>query len=1145
MRYKYNTVVKEIFRSMAVIMAVLCFSVDRLGAVDVAHYAPSSVLATGKWVKVKVEKTGMQRISDSDLRKMGFSTPENVRVYGYGGRQLSEGLGVFHPDDLPQIPCLRSGNSLIFFGVDHVDWKPVVSGDMKYSHVQNHYSEESWYFLSDREAAEAELPVVDKKTDPLVLSPVTTFTSRQVYELDAAAPSNTGRRLLGEDFRSTTSRTFNFDLPGNSGGDVRINTVMAADVKSGSMSFILSANGTRLPAGETDVIRYNPYSSADLFMALATSVKTAKDVGEKLALKIDVSTSGIVLMARLDYIEVEYSRNLELTGDQLHFYDTYRSGSVIRLKGCGQDAVIWDVTDPKKPMNVEFALSDGDAIFAPGVGYREFVAFVPSKISGGPTDYVSVGNQDIHSMPVPDMLIIAPSEYLSAAGRVASLHERVDGMIVHVLTPEVIYNEFSSGNRDVTALRKVLKMWYDRDPEKMKYCLIFGRPTYDNKMVTPSVKSAGYPRVPIWQSMTGMSEVSSYSTDDYIGMLEDCQPEKFLMRSAMIKVAVGRVPVKTVQEADEYVSKLEKYLESPAHGFWRNRVMIIADDQDYAQHLDQAQRAYTKMRESGNGTDFIYDRLYLDSYPMSFNGTGASYPEAKAKMMQRINDGVMFINYIGHASTRGWGHEGLLTWSDIQNLSNTNHPIIYAATCEFARWDSDDISAGELMLLDRQSGAICLITPSRSVYIYQNGIQNEAFSAALFERDLQGRARTIGEVMLSAKNSPVVKSDDNYLRYCMLGDPALRLPSPTYRVDVTEIGSTSLEADLHAMPEIKAREKVGLKGVVRRPDGSVADDFNGILELQLYDAEAVIETYGNGSDGVKRIYNDRTTKLVNTSAVVKNGEWTHSLLMPAEISNNYSPALLSGYAYDTSDGREANGSTERLYVYGSFLPDTEDTAGPDIEKFYINTESFENGAVVNASPLVYGSVSDESGINLSESGIGHRISLILDGDKVYDDVGMYYQADPTDVTRGEFTYPLSDIGPGKHTLQLEVWDNANNSSRKSIDFNVGAASSPVIYSLSTDCNPATTAVVFELRTDRPLENLNYTLDVYDLSGRKIWSVVKDELTDRGSVLKTTWNLTDKSGVRVPRGIYLYKATVTTSQGTHSTKTEKLAVTAAH
>lgn len=332
-----------------------------------------------------------------------------------------------------------------------------------------------------------------------------------------------------------------------------------------------------------------------------------------------------------------------------------------------------------------------------------------------------------------------------------------------------------------------------------------------------------------------------------------------------------------------------------------------------------------------------------------------------------------------------------------------------------------------------------------------------------------------------------------------------------------------------------------MKGVVRNAEGAVAEDFSGTVDLQLYDAEKVVSTKDAGAS-ISRFYNDRSVRLTTTTVKVEKGRWEANLLLPSEIQNNYSPALISAYAWNSATGDEAHGFSEDLYVYGT-TGATEDTTCPSIEAFYLNTPAFADGGVVSGNPLVFASFFDESGINLSDAGIGHKMTLILDGKKVYSDVNSYFIPDSSREGAGSICYPIEDIEPGRHTLSVQVWDNANNSSTADLEFNVGAALDPVITDLCTDVNPATTSVVFSVGVDRPNTRINCLLEVFDLSGRRVWDAEEEILTDMQSTMRVNWDLKDKGGVRVPRGIYLYRATVTSPEGTYSSKTRKLAVTA--
>ena len=1103
-------------------------------ALSPGYYAPNSALSQGRWARVLVKETGMQFISNSTLKTLGFSNPEAVNVYGYGGRILPERLYDGMPDDLPPVVSMRTPTGIIFFGHSTQTWTHSPSSGMMYVHTAQPYSENSYYFISDNEMTRPEATPrgdIDASGEPLTL-----FTERLLHEQDIIAPSTTGRVILGEDFRTQPTRTFNFSLPGIV-GDAKMRVTFGAKVTSGNSSLLFTSNGEQLAATESDKI---PGVSGETFLSYRTTTKTLPAPGERLNLGIKYTYSGAIFTAALDYIEIEYQRALALSNGELYFYLSPAVASKVELAGCNESTVIWDVTDPLKPQTVAGTLSGGDLTFTTPAGYREYVAFNPQKVSRTATGAGKITNQDLHGMKAPGMLIISPDQFLTQASKIADLHAATDGLEVAVVTPQQVYNEFSSGTPDVTAFRKLLKMWYDRAADNggdyTRYCLLMSRPTYDHKMVTTAVKRAGYPRVPIWQSEGSYTEGGSYSTDDYIGMLAD-NPGVLNMNNAMIHVAVGRMPVKSVAEAESAVAKLEKYLTSPNPGSWRNNVMLIADDQDSGVHLDQAEKVINKMRASDNGADYIYEKLYLDSYPLRYSGSGPVYPEAKQRMFDKINEGVALIDYIGHASPRGWGHESLLTWTELTSMTNRNLPFIYAATCEFMYWDADDVSGAEEMWLNPDAGVIGMICPSRKVYITNNGKLNENTGTSFFSRGEDGLPLRLGDIMIKGKNATT--NDNNKLRYAFMGDPSMRLPGPTLKVTVDELNGVALPSA--EWPELKAGSRVSLSGRVVNSDGLTAEDFNGTVTLQLYDAERVIDTYGNGDDGEVMTYNDRKTRLYIGQAKAEGGIWKSEFVMPAEIENNYSPALLSLYASD-ADGREANGSTEQLYVYGSIDTPTDDEEGPKISDFYLNSPSFASGSVTSPAPMLYATLNDPSGINLSESGIGHKMSVSVDGKKWYNDVALYYTPDPESFESGKLVYPLQGVEPGEHTLTLTVFDNANNSSAATLTFTVKADWAPTISHLTTDVNPASTGVVFTVEVDGAVGTMPCQVEVFDLGGKLVWSSEGANLTTGSTSVSQRWDLRDTNGHRVSRGIYLYRATVKGSDGREIVKSNKLAVT---
>lgn len=1097
---------------------------------EASYYAQNSALASGKWAKIEVSETGMQYISDNVLKNLGFSDPEKVNVYGYGGVMIPETLE--SPDDLPMVASIRVNGGIIFFGQANVGWRDNTNGSSKYSHISHPYSDKAFYFVSD--------VVAERKTPGEWKAPsasgeaITVFTERLLHEQELSMPITTGRLVLGEDFRSNSSQTFKFQLPGNT-GDAVVSIAFGCKTSSGTSSLVISANGKQLPASASDQL---PSSDTKLIVTTNT-VKEVANPGTSLDISIKFNGGGSVSKAGLDYIEVEYPRSLSLSGGELYFYLSPSDASEVKLEGGSPSTIVWDVTDPVNPKQVDASLNGSTITFATPPGYHEYMAFEPSRVSRAVAPASTVANQDIHSMPAPGMLVISPSEYLAAADRLINIHQRYDGLELLVLTPEDIYNEFSCGKPDVSAFRKLLKMWYDRaegvEGEFPAYCVILSRPTYDNKGVTAVVKSAGYPRVPIWQSATGETATTSYSTDDYIGMLEDVSGN-FNIGTAKINVAVGRMPFKSMTDANSALDKLEAYLFEPDYGAWRNNLMVIADDQDNGVHMEQAEAVIDAMASQDKGANMLYEKLYLDSFPLEYTGIGASYPQAHERMMNKWNEGLAYIDYIGHANPSSWGHEHLLTWTDINSMSNKRLPIIYAATCEFMRWDEDETSGAEILWLLPNSGAIGLICPSREVLISANGVLNRSVAQQLFESDATGRFISIGDVMVRGKNSS--NTGTNKLRYGLIGDPSMRMPWPNYNVKVDNINGIDLSSG--EFPVVSARSNVTVAGHLEDNDGVLLQDFNGVVEIALYDAEKVVTTNGNGSDGVEMEYNDRKTRLFVGRVKVKEGKWTTKFMMPSEIENNYSPALLSLYAFDDR-GREANGACEQLYAYGYDDKTPEDFEGPKIIEFYIDNPNFENGSHVSPNPTITAKFYDESGISVSEAGIGHSILLSLDGKTFYDDVSQYYLPDDTDSGAGSITYNLGNVAQGSHTLSLTVWDNANNSTTASIDFSISALWKPSIQTLTTDVNPASSSVNFIIATDGATSSMDCEVEVYDIWGRRVWRDKAPSLSSASTRTTLGWNLCDFSGARIPGGVYLYRATVKTDAGATVTKTRKLMV----
>lgn len=1136
---------------MAISVLVMAFCASTGYALDKSFYADSSRLATGKWVKISVTESGIYQITAEDIRTWGLGSDlSQIHVFGYGGAPLSERMrGDNYADDLPQVPIVRTGDRILFYGQGNLTWNTLdtLNRDaFEQLQVQHPYSKTGSYLITnDSRYRDIE---VETATNDVYGKVVTTFTERLFHEQELINPGETGRAFLGESFLNSRSQTFKFTLDDLvSGSTVKAYTVFASQTLDKKSSISLTVNNdNQLPVTNGEVIDTIKSLSHDHYK-LCNSLQSFKlDGTNELNYTVKYIYSGTPHLARLDFITVNYERNLKLKNGSLVFgMESANSATTYRISGAGSTTRVWDVTCPYAPVQMAAKNGDGNVDFTPDTdGRREFVAFDESGSFKRPKLVGEVSNQNIHGELTPDMIIIAHSAYLEQARRVAALHEEQDGFRVLVIDHEKVYNEFSSGTRDAMAYRRMCKMFYDRgksnDGHSLSYLLLMGGGSYNNRLIGVDSVALNYPSLLTWQTPRGDMEDYSITTDDYFGILGDGSS---ISNADKMNISVGRLPVRNVSEARTAVNKLEKYLTKPDYGAWKNQVMFVADDDNFGDHMTQSKDMIQIIRENG-GDNTLVSYVFIDAFNSVSQGGARNYPDARNKMFTTLNEGVLWWNYIGHASTQNWTGEGLMMRSDVETRLFYRHiPVLYAATCEFTRFDGSVPSSGEHIFLNPNGGAVTVVCPARLAYIQYNGSFGNKVARYIFSQDENGRQRRIGDIIRMAKNES--SATDNHRRFFVIGDPAMRLAWAPYTAQIETINGNAVDSE--HMPVFKARQQVEFSGKIVDLKGELATNFNGNIISTLFGPEQSVTTHGNGEQGRKVTYQDRPNRLAINVDSVNNGRFTVRVVIPSEINNeydNYSPSLINLYAYDSSDTLEAKGANSDFYIYGYEDEAVTDTIGPKIITFGLNNETFVDGSDVNESPLVLATVSDESGVNFSSAGIGHSMTLTLDGTNSYNDLVSYYTPMVADVgTLGSINYQLNDLTSGKHTLRLRVWDVYNNMSEKTISFNVVKGLAPEIADIYCGNNPASSEAAFYVKHNRPDAVVSVTIEVYDLMGRRIWSATQAGRSDMYNSIPINWDLIDSAGRRVPRGIYIYRATITTDGVKEATMSKKLAVAA--
>lgn len=1134
-------------------LLVLVVAWSQAHAFDMAHYADTSKLATGKWVKVSINESGIYQITSSDASRWGLGDLSHVKVFGYGAMQLCETLRSSLPDDLPQVPVVRLGDRLLFYGQGPIKWD---SNDSRQLQVQHPYATRGYYFITnDDRYPNAEITQSPTNASGTV---VNTFTGRLFHEEELFNPGETGRMLLGEDFGSNNSQSFEFSLPGLvDGSSVNVITQFAAKTLGGATTMTFKYNGNNM-AGSSDIPAVSSSNTSHYHYNYAQFSRQFNLTGTKeLTYTVTCNPKGTLYLARLDYITINYQRALSMQGlSSLDFGLNIAGSTQYELSGASENTHVWDVTTPYQPIEMNLNVDGGKASFSSSTtGNREFIAFNEGGSFPSPSFVEDVENQNIHGADIPDMIILSPSEYLSQARQLAAMHESLDSMRVMVIDHTKVFNEFSSGTPNAMAYRLLCKYFYDRGTDaaghKLGYLLLMGNGYCDNRAITSAGRANNYPKLLVWESENSSDESLSFTSDDFFGLLHDGSS---MTSRSPLDIAVGRIPARSTSDASIAVNKIIKYVTQDDYGNWKNSMLNVADDGDNGGHWRHGEEVIQVITNHG-GENTNFNRVFLDDFEEQSDGSGSKYPEARKKMYKTLNEGVLWWNYSGHGGPTGWTGDGLLVPTDVaQNLFYSHQPFLFAATCEFSRHDGSSVSSGESMFFNPNGGVVTLVCPPRLVYMSDNKTLNVAVAQKMYERQSDGQLLRVGDIVKYGKNYNIDSNSSysysNSRRYHIYGDPAIRPAMPKLNAIIDNINGKPVDEE--NMPVFEARQTMTIAGHIENKEGTKQTDFNGLIESTLFDCEKSVSfTYSyNTAEGEKDVtltYEERQNKLAINVTRVNNGDFTINITIPSEVTvsyDNYRPSLVSLYAYDPEKKVEATGSCDDFYIYGYDESVVADTIGPDISYMGLNSTSFNDGDNVNESPLLIATISDESGINFSNAGIGHNMTLTLDGATTYSDVSSYYTAIEAEKgSAGNINYGLTDLTNGHHSLKLKVWDVFNNSSEKTISFNVMSGLKPEIDEVKAFPNPAATTTSFIVTHNRPEANVTITIEVFNLMGQRMWSTTQSGRSSMFSSFPITWDLSDYSGRRLPRGIYVYKATISTDGHQESTKAKKLAITA--
>jgi len=1084
-----------------------------------------SVLAYGQWFKIRIDKSGVYKLTYDDLKKMGFpvdGNPANIALYGNGGGILPEINNASRPAGLTENPIevvdggdgsFDKGDYILFYGVGPVVWKYTASTGY-FNHQNNYYDNYAYYFLTS--GTQPGLRIQQDSVSGIPDNEVNSFTDYAYHELDERNLGGTGRTWYGEVYDFVTSYTFDFNFPHIIKTKKAYLRAVFASKAFSSNWFLISTNGRLQKTLHMPITGNSGY---DVGKGGSTQFEF-DPTADKISVKTVFQRSSSSSVGYLDYIDINVQRQLIFDGGQMEFRNIFSSGNIARYHlQTSDDVVVWDVSHPLAPKRVKLQQTSGGITFNTNIAsYKAFVVFDGSKFYS-PEFVEEVGNQNLHAVKNIDYLIVAYPNFLSEARRLADFHRKKDGMVVYVTTPQKIYNEFSSGTHDITAIRDFVKHIYDQSDtgKKLRYLLLFGDASYDYKNRLPDNTNF----VPCWESVYSLNTISSIASDDYFGYLDDGEGAS---SSDRVDIGIGRFPVDTPAEAKIAVDKSIGYDSNTPQtmGPWRNRLTFVADDGDYNRHLNDAQ-TLTKFLNSYYPV-YGLNKLYLDAFPQISTPSGQRAPELNEAINSSIDEGTLIFNYTGHGGEVGLGHERFLTIADINSWTNKDKLTVFiTATCEFTRYDNPGlVSAGELVFLNPNGGAVSLFTTTRATYASANLALNMAiFRHNMFEK-VNGTYPRFGDIIMHSK----VLGGNNDKKFVLIGDPALKLAYPEDKVKTTYINA---KAVIVGKPDtLKALSKVQIQGIVTDDNGQKINNYNGTVFSTVFDKKSAISTLGTDPDSRVTTFYMWNSILFKGKAAINNGAFDFSFVVPKDIAYKFGKGRIS-YYFDNgkSDG---HGYTENVVVGGFDDQAVPDTVGPVIH-LYMNDSSFSAGDVTHADPVLYARLSDRSGINTTGSGIGHDIVATLDGNLSQSyNLNAYYVADEGDFTKGTVSFQLTDLSNGEHVISLKAWDLYNNSSTAKLSFVVEPSSKLVIEHLVNLPNPVTDGTDFVFDHNQAGKVLKVRIDVYKLDGRRVRTLYRELKPGGFTSGRIHWNCTTDTGKKISRGIYVYQLQVTTPNG---------------
>ncbi len=1078
-------------------------------AYSASHYATSSVLSEGRWVKVEVDTTSIFEITYDELRDMGFADPAKVTVWGRGAIGASNHKADnSYPDDLPAAAYMHTDDGRILFygeGTRRGITNKISSNLLLPAFSASYYDTHSYYFLTDSQSAVKPAVTKYKASGADLLE---WHYSIDLHEEDAQNPTRGGVFFHGPllypgDTESHTFRIRDF-YQGAGQGYIRYESAVRTEIGAAFTSKIEGLTPATSKNYTASTINSNSGKKYETGSGMVTFTSTAQypldDATVHYHVSVPASFPGDYMA--IDRVYSIYPRK-NIMRDGILYIDLYNiaNGQEMRLQGTDKNTKVWNVTDTwaikEYQLGADVQTGCSRLTMSTG-GNLKLIAFDTAASHRHVSNPQVVKNSNLHAEDTPDMLIVTTATNEAAAQELAAIHRELRGFDVVVAVQEDIFNEFSYGTRHPGAVRRMAKMFYDRNPKKFKYVTLYGRPTWDNRYI---VRDAADFLISfqVETAEAAKDPTTNACADQFFGMLSDDFSVSAMATTQLMNVSVGRIPVGDPSTGRIVNNKVREQLLNPMSARGYLHAVLVSDKGDEQAHILQANQVDSTL--IAGRIDMSTTRADLLLYPLVQSSAEAQ----KTLIHHALGRGVGLFNYSGHADSRSLTGTDIYDVNTLQAYTYHHYPVAMLSTCSTWTMDVTPNALCERMLYKESGGMIGIIAACRSVYLEPNRTLN----LVVAEQYRTASPETTGADLLRlARNSLIAQGEgkmssalaNNTLCYNFCGDPSIPIGVPQYSVTLdrfgSNIGSSIITVDPLADLAIEAR--------ITDAKGTTITSFNGTAIIDVYESPVTRPTR-EGSPKVNVSCDDDI--MVSIPATVTNGRISLTSPVPVPARGGaYNRIVIT--AISANGKVQAGGGSDKVLVAAEPSADSSvDTSAPVIEEFYLNSSDFVSGDRTAADVDVFAVIDPSAtGLAFSTFKIAPTTTLTLDGQTDYPEA---ISAIRFINGKAHISSKLFHLPDGRHSLTLKVVNNSGESTSSTIDFDVVSTALEPELILEAD-GPLRTSATFDL--DAKGHDLEETrLIITDTKGETVFSKTVS--------FPYTWNFTGSNGAKVADGRY--------------------------